>query len=151
RGVIEVGTHSAWVREVVVSCGHEVLVANPRLMDGSKRRKRKNDRVDANQLARVGRMDAHSLFPIDHRITIVRRDLVLLRERHGWVAARTQRIHTTRGLVKSVGARLPKCSSASFPHKVEEALPAEVREALLPLVRLAEALSDGIKIYDERI
>jgi hypothetical protein len=30
--VMEVGTHSAWVREVVVSCGHEVLVANPRLM-----------------------------------------------------------------------------------------------------------------------
>src|SRR5262249_11482897 len=41
RVVIEVGTHSAWVREVVVSCGHEVLVANPRLMDGMKRGKRK--------------------------------------------------------------------------------------------------------------
>src|SRR5215472_15499036 len=63
RVVIEVGTHSAWVREVVVSCGHEVLVANPRRMDGTKRRKRKNDRVDANQLARVGRMDPQSLFP----------------------------------------------------------------------------------------
>jgi transposase len=34
---------------------------------------------------------------------------------------------------------------------VEEALPAEVREALLPLVRLAEELSDRIKDYDERI
>jgi hypothetical protein len=30
-------------------------------------------------------------------------------------------------------------------------LPAEVSEALLPLVRLAEALSDWIKAYDERI
>ena len=34
-----------------------------------------------------------------------------------------------------MGARLPKCSSQSFPKKVEEALPAEVREALLPLRR----------------
>ena len=151
RVVIEVGTHSAWVREVVVSCGHEVLVANPRLMDGIKRRKRKNDRVDANKLARVGRMDPQSLFPIEHRSTEVRQDLVVLRARDALVAARTQLINTTRGLVKSVGARLPKCSSASFPHKVEEALPAEVREALLPLVRLAEALSDCIKVYDERI
>jgi hypothetical protein len=50
-----------------------------------------------------------------------------------------------------MGARLPKCSSPSFPNKVEEALPAEVREALLPLVRLAEELSDCIKAYDERI
>src|SRR5262249_31519830 len=54
-------------------------------------------------------------------------------------------------LVKSMGARLPKCSSPSFPKKVEEALPAEVREALLPLVRLAEEVSDRIKVYDERI
>jgi len=50
-----------------------------------------------------------------------------------------------------MGARLPKCSSPSFPKKVEEALPAEVREALLPLVRLAEELSDCIKDYDQRI
>jgi hypothetical protein len=33
--VIEVGTHSAWVvREAIAKCGHEVLVANPRLMEG---------------------------------------------------------------------------------------------------------------------
>jgi len=65
----------------------------------------------------------------------VRQDLVVLRARDTLVQVRTQLINTTRGLVKSMGARLPKCSSASFPHKVEEALPAEVREALLPLVR----------------
>ena len=52
RVVIEVGTHSAWVQEIIAGCGHEVLVANPRLMEGSRRRKRKNDRIDANKLAR---------------------------------------------------------------------------------------------------
>jgi transposase len=151
RVIIEVGTHSAWVREVVVGCGHEVLVANPRLMDGAKRRKRKNDRIDANKLARLGRIDPQSLFPIEHRSTEVRQDLVVLRARDALVSVRTQLINTTRGLVKSMGARLPKCSSPSFPDKVEEMLPAEVREALLPLVGLAEALSDCIKVYDERI
>lgn len=151
RVIMEVGTHSAWVREVVVSCGHEVLVANPRLMDGTRRRKRKNDRIDAHKLARVGRVDPQSLFPIEHRSTEVRQDLVLLRARDALVGVRTQLINTTRGLVKSMGTRLPKCSSPSFSHKVEEVLPAEVRESLLPLVRLAEALSDCIKVYDERI
>jgi hypothetical protein len=29
RVVIEVGTHSAWVQEVIRGCGHEVLVAKP--------------------------------------------------------------------------------------------------------------------------
>jgi len=151
RVIFEVGTHSAWVREVVVGCGHEVLVANPRRMDGTKRRKRKNDRIDANKLARLGRVDPQSLFPIEHRSREVRQDLVVLRARDALVSVRTELINTTRGLVKSMGTRLPKCSSPSFPKKVEEALPAEVREALLPLVGLAEALSDCIKAYDERI
>ena len=64
RVVIEVGTHSAWVQEIIAGCGHEVLVANPRLMEGSKRRKRKNDRIDANKLARLGRVNPQSLHPM---------------------------------------------------------------------------------------
>jgi transposase len=112
--IIEVGTHSAWVREVVVGCGHEVLVANPRLMDGAKRRKRKNDRIDANKLARLGRIDPQSLYPIQHRSTEVRQDLVVLRARDPLVSVRTQLINATRGLVKSMGARLPKWAAAAF-------------------------------------
>src|SRR5207245_3420466 len=81
RVVVEVGTHSAWVQEVIGGCGQEVLVANPRLMDGSKRRKRKNDRIDANKLARLGRVDLESLYPSQHRSRAVRQDLVVLRAR----------------------------------------------------------------------
>jgi transposase len=151
RVAMEVGTHSAWVREVICSYGHEVLVANPRLMEGSKRRKRKNDRIDANKLARLGRVDPESLHPIEHRSAEVRQDLVMLRARDALVAARTELINATRGLVKSMGARLPKCSSPSFAQKVEEAVPAQVGEALLPLVRMTAALSDCIHGYDEKI
>src|SRR5256885_5831283 len=151
RVVVEVGTHSAWVQEVICGCGHEVLVANPRLMEGSKRRKRKNDRIDANKLARLGRVDPQSLHPMQHRSAEVRQDLVMLRARDALVAARTELINATRGLVKSMGTRLPKCSSPSFAQKVEEAVPAEIREALLPLARMTAELSDCIKGYDEKI
>jgi Transposase len=98
RVVVEVGTHSAWVQELISGCGHEVLVANPRLMEGSKRRKRKNDRIDANKLARLGRVDPESLHSIQHRSREVRQDLVMLRARDALVAARTDLINTTRGL-----------------------------------------------------
>jgi transposase len=151
RVVLEVGTHSAWIRDVICSLGHEVLVANPRLMEGSKRRKRKNDRIDANKLARLGRVDPQSLHPMQHRSAEVRQDLVLLRARDALVAARTELINATRGLVKSMGTRLPKCSSPSFAQKVEGAVPAEIREALLPLVRMTAALSECIEGYDEKI
>ena len=96
-------------------------------MEGPKRRKRKNDRIDAHKLARVGRVDPQSLFPIEHRSTEVRQDLVALRARDALVAVRTELINTARGLVKGLGGRLPKCSSQSFPHKVEDVLPAKVR------------------------
>src|SRR5229473_288190 len=151
RVVFEVGTHSPWVQEVIGGCGHEVLVANPRMMDGSKRRKRKNDRIDANKLARLGRVDPQSLHPIQHRSREVRQDLAVLRARDALVAARTELINATRGLVKSMGTRLPKCSSPSFAEKVEGTVPAELRDALLPLVRMAAALSDCIQEYDEKI
>jgi transposase len=151
RVVFEVGTHSAWVQEVICGCGHEVLVANPRLMEGSKRRKRKNDRIDANKLARLGRVDPQSLHPMQHRSREVRQDLVVLRARDALVAARTELINATRGLVKSMGSRLPKCSSPSFAQKVEETVPVELRDALLPLVRMAATLSDYIQGYDEKI
>lgn len=151
RVVIEVGTHSAWVQEIIAGCGHEVLVANPRLMEGSKRRKRKSDRIDAHKLARLGRVDPQSLHPITHRSREVRQDLVLLRARDALVAARTELINTTRGLIKSMGTRLPQCSSRSFAHKVGDAIPAEAREALLPLLQLTDGLSRAIKGYEQKI
>jgi len=151
RVVIEVGTHSPWMQEIIAGKGHEVLVANPRLMEGSKRRKRKNDRIDAHKLARLGRVDPESLHPIRHRSREVRQDLVLLRAREALVAARTELINATRGLVKSMGTRLPKCSSRSFAHKVGDAIPVEAREALLPLLQLADGLSRAIKEYGQKI
>jgi transposase len=136
--------------EVIRGYAHEVLVANPRLMDGSKRRKRKNEWIDANKLARLGRVDPKSLYPIQHRSREVRQDLVMLRARDALVAVRTELINTTRGLVKSMGTRLPKCSSRSFAQKGEE-VAVEIREALLPWMRLAAALSADIKEYDKKI
>src|SRR5260370_11618448 len=86
-----------------------------------------------------------------HRRKEVRQDMVVLRDRDALVAARTELINATRGLVKSMGQRLPKSSSPSFAQKAEEAVPVEIREALLPLVRMAAALSDCIQGYDEKI
>jgi transposase len=136
RVVMEVGTHSAWVQDVITELGHEVLVANPRLMEGSKRRKRKSDRIDANKLARLGRVDPQSLYPIRHRSREVRQDLVVLRARDALVSVRTELINTARGLAKSMGTRLPRCSSPSFAEKVKDAIPVEVGEGLQPLVQL---------------
>lgn len=64
---IEVGTHSSWVNRILEGLGHEVLVANPRktrLIYGDKR---KTDKLDAQKLARLARVDPKLLYPIEHR------------------------------------------------------------------------------------
>jgi transposase len=151
RVVVEVGTHSAWMKEVIAGLGHEVLVANPRQMEGSKRRRRKNDRIDAAKLARLGRVDPKSLYPIQHRSTEVREDLLVLRARDALVASRTKLINTVRGLVKTMGAKLSGCTSVSFSQKATAEIPNEVRGTLEPLLRLIAALSDEIKAYGQWI
>ncbi len=151
RVVIEVGTHSAWVREVIAGLGHEVLVANAQRMEGRKRRRRKNDRIDAAKLARLGRVDPKSLYPIQHRSTEVREDMLVIRVRDSLVESRTKLISTVRGMVKTMGSRVQGCSSVSFSGKAAEQIPAEVRETLEPLLRLIQTLSEEIKSYEKRI
>ena len=152
RVVIEVGTHSAWVREVIAGLGHEVLVANARRMEGSKRRRRKNDRIDAAKLARLGRVDPKSLYPIQHRSTEVREDLVVLRAREALVESRTKLISAVRGLVKTMGGtRLSSSSTEAFSRKVAREIPQPIRETIQPLLRLIASLSEEIKCYEQRI
>jgi len=151
RVVIEVGTHSAWVREVIAGLGHEVLVANTRRMEGSKRRRRKNDRIDAAKLARLGRVDPKSLYPIQHRSTEVREDLLVLRAREALVESRTKLISAVRGLVKTMGTRVSSSSSDAFSRKAAAEIPQQIRETIQPLLRLIANLSEEIKSYDRRI
>ena len=151
RVVIEVGTHSARVREVMAGLGHEVLVANARRMEGSKRRRRKHDRIDAIKLARLGRVDPKSLYPIQHRSTEIREDLLVVRVRDSLVESRTRLISTVRGMVKTMGARLAGCSSVSFSDKAADQIPHQVRETLQPILRMIQTLSEEIKSYEKRI
>ena len=51
RVAIEAGTHSPWVSRLLERCGHEVLVANARKLGLIHAGGRKNDRLDAENLA----------------------------------------------------------------------------------------------------
>jgi len=114
RVALEVGTHSPWVSRLVESLGHEVIVANARhvrmIYDGD----RKSDRLDAEALARLARLDPALLHGIEHRSEAAHHDLAVIRAREVLVRTRTRLINHVRGAVKSAGCRVPRCSSASF-------------------------------------
>ncbi len=70
RVAIEAGTHSPWVSRLLEECGHEVLVANPRKIRLIYANKRKTDEIDAENLARLTRLDPKLLYP--HKSTGVK-------------------------------------------------------------------------------
>jgi transposase len=151
RVVIEAGTHSPWASRVLERCDHEVIVANPRKLRFIYASDKKNDAVDAEMLARVGRMDPKLLAPVKHRGAGAQVEMAMLRSRDALVAARTQLVNTVRGQVKSFGGRLPSCSTDSFPKKVTPYIPKELWPVLSPLVNTIAALTGEIRKYDERI
>ena len=147
RVVLEVGTHSPWLSRLLAEQGHEVIVANPRkvaLIHGSET---KNDRVDAERLARLGRMDPSLLSPVVHRKAKTSEALRLLRARAALVKSRTQLVNTVRGMAKTEGNPLPKGSTASF-HRNVERLPEELLVSLEPLMQTIGMLTEKIAHYD---
>jgi transposase len=153
--VIEVGTHSPWISRLLKDCGLTVLVANPRKVKAIYANTRKSDRLDAVILARLGRLDPELLHPIEHNSEQAQRDLLPVKMRDTLVRQRTASIASLRGSMKSLGVRLPSCSSASFPKQARAMLVAEGRPDLLsiaePILLSIESLRTQIVAYEKII
>jgi hypothetical protein len=83
--VIEVGTHSRWVSELLLQLGHKVTVANPRKVKLISQSNLKRDRKDAEMLARLGRADEELLSPVQHRGGEAQADLAVAKARDALV------------------------------------------------------------------
>ena len=151
RVALEAGTHSAWIADVLEELGHEVLVANPRELERITKSDRKNDRNDAELLARLARVDAKLLSPIRHRPKELRADLAIIRARDALVQTRTKLINAVRGLLKTAGERLKKCSTTSFHKKAPEQISPAMRPAVHNLVTLIKHTTAAIKEHDDMI
>ena len=64
---------------------------------------------------------------------------------------RTKLINCPRGMVKSVGGRLPGASGDCFAKKVREHGPDAIRDALTPLLDQIEQIGTQLRDYDKRI
>jgi transposase len=134
RIAIEAGTHSPWASRVLEECGHEVLVANSRKLRLIYANKRKTDEIDAENLARLARVDPKLLYPLKHRGEDAQAHMALIRSRQALVGCRTQLVNHVRGAVKSFGARLPKCPARSFHKNASEHIPEALWPALGPIL-----------------
>ena len=151
RVVLEVGPHSPWISRLLGNPGHEVIVANPRRVKLIGRADRKTDRIDAETLARLGRMDPGLLHPIVHRGEQAQKDLALLRVRDGMVRARTKLIQRARGLAKALGGRLPAATAPGFAKRVREAGAGELFPGMAELLVAIEQVSFSIRRLEHEV
>jgi transposase len=151
RIAIEAGTHSPWASRLLEGLGHDVLVANSRKTRLIYANKRKTDEVDAQNLARLARLDPKLLYPLKHRSEECQAHLAVIRSRQALVDCRTQLVNHVRGAVKSFGARLPKCPARSFHKRAKEHIPEALLPALEPILEQIGSLTERIRDYDRRL
>jgi transposase len=151
RIALECGTHSPWVSRLLKTLGHQVIVANARKIPAITASESKNDRNDAELLARFAAHDPKLLSPVQHRSLERQQDLNLIQARSTLVRARTMIVNALRGLVKSAGGRLPACSTESLPVRVRASIPPALRAIALPLLKQVALLNRQIGSMDRQI
>ncbi|HEX4005624.1 MAG TPA: IS110 family transposase [Acidobacteriaceae bacterium] len=151
RIALECGTHSPWISRLLKALGHQVIVANARKIPAITGSESKNDRNDAELLARFAAHDPKLLSPVQHRSLKRQQDLNLIRSRSTLVRARTMMANALRGLVKSAGSRLPACSTQSLPVRARAAVPPALTAAALPLIDQIALLNTQIGAMDGQI
>ena len=151
RIALECGTHSPWVSRLLKALGHQVIVANARKIPAITASESKNDRNDAELLARFAAHDPKLLSPVEHRSLERQQDLNLIQARSTLVRARTMIVNALRGLVKSAGGRLPACSTESLPVRVRASIPPALTAVALPLLDQIAFLNQQIGSMDQQI
>ena len=83
RIALEIGTHSPWISRLLSELGHEVIVANARKVRLIGESRQQDDRLDAQTLARLARIDPELLYPVKQRSASAPADLMVIRARAG--------------------------------------------------------------------
>jgi transposase len=110
-----------------------------------------DDRLDAQALARLARIDPELLYPVKHRSAQAQADLAVIRARAGLVRARTGLVNRAGGLAKSYGEHLRGCNVRNLDPEKAEGLSPELERALEPLLSAIAELSQRICQYNEGI
>lgn len=152
RVVIEMGSHTRWVAELLQKLGHDVLIVDPRHVPLISKTLYKSDRVDAEMLAHLGYENAHRLKTVPVRPIEHQKALTMVRARASAVAGRTRIVNTIRGLLKPYGLRAPKDGSTNrFLHELWATLEEhdDLLNHIVGLMIILKAMNAEIKRYDD--
>jgi len=152
RIVMECGGSTPWTYRLLTELGHEVVVVDARKIRLIAESTLKCDRVDAEILAGLSRLDPALLQPVYQRSYAAQELRTRLKVRQSLVRSRAKLITTIRGSLRAHGYRLGSCATRSFVARwatveVEESL----GQALDPLVETIAELSARIEGLDREL
>ena len=151
RIVLEAGSQSAWMSELLRSLGHEVVVADARRVAAITRSGRKTDRRDAEVLARLLQGMPELLGSVHHRGRQAQADLAMIRARDVLVRTRTRLVQHVRGTLKAFGLRARACSAKAFHRVARAAVPQDLEPALAPILDQLGELELRIRHLDREL
>ncbi len=152
RVIMEAGGSSPWVSRVIEELEHEVFVCHPRKIRLIAESTIKNDRVDAEVLARLARIDIEFLGRVTHRSEEAQLLRSNLTARTALVKARTKWISTVRGILRAFGFKVGKGRAGTFHRRCAKLdIPDALRETIQPLLKQIESVTEEIEGLEERL
>jgi transposase len=149
--IYEAGPHALWVRELLVELGHDPVACHPRRVRLIAESRNKNDRVDAELLARLSLSDLDLIKPIEQRsrTTLEQRSLIRVR---GALVESQKRLRTMlRGLVKPFGVRVASGKKRALNELATVELPPLARVSVDAVLVTLATLAGQIRELDHQV
>ena len=148
--VFETGTHCRWIRDLMTNeLGFRVYVANPGKLPTIMASNTKNDRNDARELARILLADPEMLHPVELRGEAYQTMIRYAKARDAAMGARTKLTNMIRGFAKAMGERIEDCEPGRVVELNRSEWPEELRNIVLPLVKVLRETNVAIKKYEK--
>jgi transposase len=137
RCVLEAGPLAEWLSRLIEQMGHEAVVIDARKAKGVIRTKKKTDRLDARNLARMGKTGWYTAV---HRKSVeARATRTFLQARQGLVQTALAQGSRIRGLLRAHGIKLGEVKESQFASEVKRLAcekSQDLWEMLQPLVEV---------------
>jgi len=140
----------AWIPEVLAEHGLDVTVCDPGCLSDLLRLGRKNDRNDAEALARRLRADPEMLRPVTPKSPEQRLELSVVRMRETMVNARVALVQLARAKAKEFGVLLAACETDQMSQELEM-VDGPLGEVLGYLKPTLDAITATIEELDQKI
>lgn len=151
RVIFEAGPHALWVSELLTQFGHETVTCHPRRVRLIAESRNKNDRVDAELLARLSLSDLELIKPIHQRSRTTLEQRCVLRARGALVETQKELRSMLRGIVKPFGVALPAGKKRAIAAAAEADLPAQAALGVSSILATLATLAEQIRQLDTAV